>query len=391
MEKKQNYLNLAIVFTLLAIATHLYLANQHHILKYGNEPSQSLCNVNETFNCDSVNLSDYSSFLNIPMAAWGASANAILLILLIMFHLTQSHRAYRFSQYLAGFILLMSLIMGFISFGLLSSYCLFCIATYIFSVLQFYWISKQGSVRIPKEEIIDDLKGLATHTRSFALLLLAIPVAAYVGNDIAVGENIRNIQKEKPEIIARYESQKSIEIDSSIGMHYGASQEEAKVHIVEFADFGCIHCKNAAPPIHKLAESYPGVRLSFLHFPLDGRCNDQIERPGITCNYAKAIYCASKINLELAWEAHKDFFQRQGKIKPSETAAEVAKILKVEEAEVQKCMDSEETQQAILAQAKLGADIGIKGTPAIYINGKKYISGHYYPFLKIIYDHITKE
>src|SRR5262245_32456387 len=75
---------LALVGCLLSVGIHIYLALHYYPLKLGIAGSQSLCNINEKFNCDAVAASQYSAFLDIPMAIWGAVVNALLFGLVLM-------------------------------------------------------------------------------------------------------------------------------------------------------------------------------------------------------------------------------------------------------------------------------------------------------------------
>src|SRR5437868_4045723 len=82
-EKSRTFWNWsAMVCALVASGIHIYLANHHYNLVLGSSEGGSICNINQTFNCDAVNLSSYSEFLKIPIAVWGAATNTTLLLLL---------------------------------------------------------------------------------------------------------------------------------------------------------------------------------------------------------------------------------------------------------------------------------------------------------------------
>ncbi|MEK6555784.1 MAG: vitamin K epoxide reductase family protein, partial [Bdellovibrionota bacterium] len=76
-------LKIAILLTLIAVGLHAYLTLHYYDLNYGSTSGESVCNVSEKFNCDSVSMSQYSTLLGAPLALWGAATNIILLVLLV--------------------------------------------------------------------------------------------------------------------------------------------------------------------------------------------------------------------------------------------------------------------------------------------------------------------
>lgn len=161
---------------------------------------------------------------------------------------------------------------------------------------------------------------------------------------------------------------------------YKAGFPTYKMNIVEFADFSCPHCKTAAPVLHAFAKSRKDVNLTFMNFPLDGNCNPAIQGPGKTCTYAKATLCAN--SLGKGWETHDWFFKNQGNFDGLDL---VVKDLGIDAIKLKECVESTATHEAVMKQATQGKDAGVKGTPAVFVNGRLLMGGQFMPILNEAY------
>ncbi|MES2856464.1 MAG: thioredoxin domain-containing protein [Bdellovibrionota bacterium] len=153
----------------------------------------------------------------------------------------------------------------------------------------------------------------------------------------------------------------------------GASKENAKLTLVEFADFRCIHCKHAAPTIKAFLNAHPDVRLEFQTWALDGECNSKISSAnGASCLLGRSVWCAEKQN-QKGWAAHEYIFEQEmypalESVKQALPA--IAKAAGMTAEAMLACTDSEEAKAAVRAQADLGGTLNIQGTPAIFANGR---------------------
>jgi protein-disulfide isomerase len=172
----------------------------------------------------------------------------------------------------------------------------------------------------------------------------------------------------------------------------------AEVVLVEFADFLCPHCKTAATTLGAFVKTRPNVRLDFFAFPLDGACNASIPEAtsSLRCWLAGAVYCGGKLEPAASggsnwgWRLQEEFFQGQstwGGLRAREdfekqliglTGPDVG-------ARLIACLADPSTTEALRAQAKVGAEAGVKGTPAIFINGRRVMAGQYLSVLEDIY------
>ena len=139
----------------------------------------------------------------------------------------------------------------------------------------------------------------------------------------------------------------------------------AKVTIVEFADYLCPHCKIASQTLAEVYNKVKGkVKFVFLDFPL------RSEGPSVAL--AQGGVCAQKQNK--FWEYHYHVFENQS-IAGSQSPVEFAKKIGLDVGQFQKCLHSKSAIDAVAKSRAEGERIGIQGTPAIYVNGKK-IAGY---------------
>ncbi|MDG9669125.1 thioredoxin domain-containing protein [Hahella sp. CR1] len=136
----------------------------------------------------------------------------------------------------------------------------------------------------------------------------------------------------------------------------GAAQ--APVSIVEFADFRCPHCKHASHTLRKILEKQSdSVRWTMVDFPVTGKTSVYL---------AQVAYCAGK--QDKYWEFHDAFFDYEGKLNEASVAG-VAEKLGLDGAKIEECASSPEAVQFVEKEQNQAMALGLRGTPAIFING----------------------
>ena len=394
--QKKILVILALIFTLVAIGVHLYLNKYHIDLKLGIGSTTSVCNVSEKLNCDTAASSPYAEVFGVPIALLGAFTSGLLLVFLLLtrYNLTvDNERTERYTFYIASFIFAVSLVMGGISLFILKSACPFCLAIYALSFLTLIvlWIA----FRPDFSQTGQDVRDLFTTEKWILWTSLSVPVLALVVNGMTLDNyGYQELKKTAENSLSTWQTAPIQSFDNQAGLQYQNGQGEAKVTIVEFADFLCSHCKTAYPALHAFAKSHPDVKLIFKNFPLDGVCNSAITHKGDgkRCDLSYATYCAEKIS-QKGWIAHNYIFDHQEEIytKPTNLVVEeVCKISGADCAQVKTCMNSEETHAAIKKMAEEGDKAKIAGTPAIFMNGKALPGGQYLPVLEHAYRNFKK-
>jgi thiol:disulfide interchange protein DsbA len=144
-------------------------------------------------------------------------------------------------------------------------------------------------------------------------------------------------------------------------------QEASKVEVIEFFWYGCPHCYDLEPKLHKWEQNLP----ENIHF---------IRQPAIFSDlwgkHAKAYFTAEALNV--VDKVHADFFDViQTKKKKLETEDQLAKFFVAHGVEESKFR---ETYNSFLIDAKMrqakamAPRYGITGVPAVIINGKYLVT-----------------
>jgi protein-disulfide isomerase/uncharacterized membrane protein len=383
---------LSISTLILAICAHAYLAQIHYNLKFSAPDQASICNVNATFNCAATSASQYSEFFGteLPMAVLGGAANFALLFFLLYFTYfmgTESRLRYYPSLLIySGGIALVSIVMAFFSSAFLHTYCLVCIFTYLMSFLNFWGITMLK----PAGD-----SGIKWSTKMITPLvvcgLLTLLGSAMVNDSVKKNYGFEDMQNFANSKVQEWSRATEGQIDAKAAITKGAEAQNAKMTIVEFADYLCPHCKHASPIMNAFIGSHSDARLVFAAWPLDGTCNTSIPHgDGTRCALARSVYCADKT--KKGWEVHDWIFEHQESFTTLEALDQdlkkMAEEQKLDYAALKTCMDSQEAKSAIEQGAKVGSDLKIEGTPAIFVNGKKLEGGQVLPVLQKAYETI---
>jgi protein-disulfide isomerase len=137
--------------------------------------------------------------------------------------------------------------------------------------------------------------------------------------------------------------------------------EHAPVVIVEYGDFECPVCKNAAPAVKMLLENYvEQVRFVFRHFPLE-------EPHPHALAAAEAAECAGEQGK--FWEMHDLLFANQTRLKPKDLHG-YADGLGLDMAQFTAEMDDHVYLQRIREHIDGGKRSRVRATPGFFVNGK---------------------
>ncbi|HBW74094.1 MAG TPA: hypothetical protein DEF59_02420 [Candidatus Magasanikbacteria bacterium] len=133
--------------------------------------------------------------------------------------------------------------------------------------------------------------------------------------------------------------------------------------IVEFADFRCPHCAETAQNLQKLMADNPGkIRLVWKDFPI-------IPPREASIKAHQAARCAQMQGK--FWEYHDDLFAHQNTIAEAQLLASAITIgLNVDQ--FQACIANATAKPLVERSSAEGQNLGVDGTPTIFVNGKKW-------------------
>ena len=135
---------------------------------------------------------------------------------------------------------------------------------------------------------------------------------------------------------------------------------DAPVTLVVFSDFECPWCAKLEPLLAQLlAANADTVRVVFKHLPLP--MHPQAEPAALA---AIAAQRQGKF-----WEMHDAMFADQSALAPPQLQA-TAERIGLEGAAFARCLADPATVRTVDADLRLGATVGVNGTPTFYVNGR---------------------
>jgi uncharacterized membrane protein/rhodanese-related sulfurtransferase len=147
-----------IVISVLGLMASYYLLNHDINIEYGAR-GDSLCNINETIDCDQVSLSKYSKVFNIPVASLGAGFY-IVVILLTLIQIFSGDAVKQFALsfrfILLAFSVITSIFLGYVSIFKVEAICIFCFFTYLCNIALFI-IALIGIKKVGMKKLFSDL------------------------------------------------------------------------------------------------------------------------------------------------------------------------------------------------------------------------------------------
>ncbi len=151
--------------------------------------------------------------------------------------------------------------------------------------------------------------------------------------------------------------------DQSEGGHV-RGPAKAPVTLEEFGDFQCPPCGALAEPLRQIEKDYGAkLRVIFRHFPF------------AIHEHAQAAACAAEAAGSQGhfWEMHDLLYGEQGAWSKAPDAENLfesyASMLRLDIGRFNKDRQNEDTKARVGADQKHGADMGVKNTPTIFING----------------------
>jgi protein-disulfide isomerase len=138
----------------------------------------------------------------------------------------------------------------------------------------------------------------------------------------------------------------------------GASH--APVTVVEYGDFECPNCKQAAPAVKLLLERFPGrVRLVYRHFPLE-----EVHPHALHAALAAEVAAGQG----KFWPMHDLLFDNQRHLKLPQLRG-YAQRLELDLLRYDAEMEGELYLQRVREQIEGGERSGVRATPTFFLNG----------------------
>jgi protein-disulfide isomerase len=134
----------------------------------------------------------------------------------------------------------------------------------------------------------------------------------------------------------------------------------APVTVVVFSDFECGACRTLSPTLATLRRQYgEDVRLALVNYPLKNHDGARLAALGMVCAQNEGRF----------WPMYDELFKyRPGA--DAEWVVEAASSLSVDVEKFRACMQSETSLGRLQKEIAFGEQLGISGTPTLFINGR---------------------
>lgn len=390
-----------VILALSVMACALSIYQWHELIQWRGAGITPLCSIGEHLSCNKVWDSPLSHWVQhttrIPLPGWGIAWAVVVAVLSsrLMYNLRAQRAASDLVQalrltVLAGVTVVVALLLYSANLG---TFCPTCIGFYVLVLLIAYytlrytqgisapWIPAFLNSAIPLLIVIAVLFYPGAKTPQ--LSPLAQPLQGIAQNtphtaapgERPVGKYLMSLklpaQQAISQSLANYRASPPLDVPTNTKrLVYGTAS--APVHVMEWIDIRCPHCRHMEEALEEIREYTPPGSWSWElhHFPLDGECNPVVKRSsgGISCLAAKIMICQS--GSPEATPLRDQMFKEQRTL-TKERIWQLAASSPEQRAQLQKCVDSQSTQNALQDDIQLALRYRIEGTPLIVINKKK--------------------
>jgi uncharacterized membrane protein/protein-disulfide isomerase len=368
---------LILILALAALAASIAALYVHYrIIK---DPTySSFCDISETVSCEAVLESPYATVRGVPVAAGGVVWSALVLLIAALGMRREKADSYAAS---AGYIFVLAtvalsavLYLGYASFFVIGKACPLCMTMYV-AVIGIFLISGGISMtlRALPSRLGHDLRGIATSPTLAVVALLfiagSVSLVAFFPRaeeqTVATSGEVYTPPTETidPDQLAEFNKW----VDSQPHVNVPVPANGAQVLIVEFLDYQCPSCRQAYMEYKGIVAKYqnnPKVRFVTMDFPLDSECNTAGIHPA-ACEAAAAVRMAKARGKGAEMQEY--FFSNQEKMTPTWVKDSVRKVASVSD------FDGEYSKvlEQVKADAALGRQLDVQGTPTFFVNGIK--------------------
>jgi protein-disulfide isomerase len=179
----------------------------------------------------------------------------------------------------------------------------------------------------------------------------------------AIEEGQKKLQAAPPARAARAEEDYEKAYTIAIADSPLRGKADAPVTIVEFSDFQCPFCARSNPIVEGVLKKYPDkVNYVYKHFPLAFHA---AARPSALASMAAQ-------EQGKFWEMHDVLFANQAALDASKME-QYAKQAGLDVARFKKDLETKkaEYEKRVDAELALGQSVDVRGTPSLYVGGKK--------------------
>lgn len=191
--------------------------------------------------------------------------------------------------------------------------------------------------------------------------VIAVVAALYLAN-MSLGEDkIPAVAGEDDEVAVEKDNQPTPGgVPAITDADHVRGSLDAKIIMVEYSEFQCPYCSRHTPTMDQIFEEYDGeVAWVYRHFPLS--FHDEAMPSAV------ASECAGE--QDKFWEYHDELFDNASDL-GDDLYQEIAKNVGLNINDFNACLDDNNYETQIKAEAAAGAAAGVSGTPGTFVNGE---------------------
>jgi len=385
--QKVAYLT-SFLILILGLAISVYLLFHHFSIISGRAQTTDLCTVIFGKGCTNAAYSSFSTFLNIPLAGWGFIYFAIIATLL-SFDLWLA-RYFQKGPAIAAFWISVggiSLSVFYLVYMILHPVflCPFCLVFHLLNIALFFIIKE--ITRLSYLQLIYSLKDAFKYVvlgkppkRVFEKwkwlayifpFMIALVLYQWVRIEGLGHTNARLASYDPLEQLVNFDAQPAFEINVAAGTP-ALGPTEAPVSLIVFSDFQCSNCGLFASNFSDLIkDNKDRLNIRFKYFPLNSKCNPLVE-DDVHPQACLAAYAAEAAHRQgKFWVYHDRLFNADPNSFSEEDFYELAKSIGLDLEEFRMDLKSEGCQGTIATDIAEGIQLGLDGTPSVFLNGKR--------------------
>ncbi len=271
----------------------------------------------------------------------------------------------------------------------LQQWCPLCVATHVMNLLLFIvnvmlWPRKRAPAPISPEETAPAPAGPYPGMRLAVVVMVLAFMLALLELQLVSVKALKLVNRQLSGVIQEVQGS----VNSMIALHLGGDRRDLHLRpddpirhdadgaptVVVWADFECRACRKFADDFENIYfDSFGGgVRTVFKHYPLSSDCNPHVHRRTHprACDAARLAEAVRVVGgNDKFWEAHDILFASRDSLRTL-GARGLAERLDLDPEALAAAMDSDEVRRRIAEDIDQAHALGVKSTPAVYLNGR---------------------
>jgi uncharacterized membrane protein len=262
-------------------------------------------------------------------------------------------------------------------------WCLACVSIHLINFVTAYLIHRTGPGTAEKKEILWDSRR-ANHRAGLKAvavgIVLVLGLWSYYRQTLFLGAKLNEMRvykaavdqmrRDEAFLLREYLAEPQYDIPRRKG-----EGDSAWPRLVIFTDYECGACKCAARTAEQLVAKKLGGRLNldFRHYPLCSTCNDGVngEYHPNACAAARAAEAARRLGGEEAFRKMSELlFEHRSELNGA-LYRRLAESISLDSKSFLDEMNGPAVRDIIQADVAMARTMGVRGTPAIYLDGRR--------------------